>query len=92
MTTFKEALKITQEYKELGIDLDVIYRGALKDGLRNGIQTKAQIEKKLGGANGYKKLEKELALLESNLYLQTNMARARSFKKYLMNIVMRLQD
>ena len=81
MTTFKEALKITQEYKELGIDLDVIYRGALKDGLRNGIQTKAQIEKKLGGANGYKKLEKELALLESNLYLQTNMARARSFKK-----------
>ena len=36
--------------------------------------------RKLGGANGYKKLEKELALLESNLYLQTNMARARSFK------------
>lgn len=81
MTTFKEALQITKEYKDLGIDLDAIYRGALKGGLRNEIQTKASIENKLGGEKGYKKLEKELALLNSNLYLQTNIARARSFKK-----------
>lgn len=81
MTTFKEALQITKEYKDLGINLDVIYRGALNGGLRNEIQTKASIEKKLGGEKGYKNLEKELALLNSNLYLQTNIARARSYKK-----------
>lgn len=81
MTTFKEALKITNEYQDLGINLDAIYRGALEDGLRNDIQTNAKIEKELGGNKGYKKLENELDKLNSNLYLQTNIARARSFNK-----------
>lgn len=81
MTTFNEALKIVKDYKDLNINFDAIYRGALEGGLRNEIQTKSNIEKELGGKKGYEKLENELALLNSNLYLQTNIARARSFKK-----------
>lgn len=85
MTTFSQALKIVEDFKDKNVDLDIIYRGALEGGLRNDIQTKAKIEKKLGGNKGYKKLEAELIDLNTNLYLQTNIARARSYNRLFDN-------
>ena len=85
MTTFDQAYEIVKEFKDKDINLDVIYRGALDGGLRNDIQTKAKIEKKLGGNKGYKKLEAKLLDLNTNLYLQTNIARARSYNRIFDN-------
>ncbi len=85
MTTFNQALSIVNELNDLDLKLNVMYRGAMDGGMKNKIQTKAKIEKLLGGNKGYIKLEKELAKLSVNMYLQTNIARADSFKRIFDN-------
>lgn len=81
LTTFKEARKIIDEFISEGYDTSILYNGAMDDGLRTKIQTKAKIEGSLGGNKGYKKLDKYLKENNIDMYLQLNISSARSYRR-----------
>lgn len=83
LTTFKQAQKIVENLKDDTYDMNVIYKGAMNGGLKSSVQTKANIENKLGGRSGYKKLEKKLKEDNIDLYLAVNIIQASEFGRAL---------